>query len=84
MTSSIIIGIHGLLNKPPKETLQTWWQAAIEEGLQHNHESQESVPFELVYWADVRNPQPISLEELDEHYEKAMGQGPPDRYVTIQ
>lgn len=24
--TKIIIGIHGLANKPPKQTLETWWQ----------------------------------------------------------
>ncbi len=37
MSDGIIIGIHGLLNKPAKELLEPWWLEAIEEGLDRNH-----------------------------------------------
>lgn len=30
----VILGVHGLLNKNAKETIQTWWKSAIEEGLE--------------------------------------------------
>jgi hypothetical protein len=33
MAQTIIIGVHGLLNKPPKETLEKWWSESINEGL---------------------------------------------------
>lgn len=65
---AIIIGIHGLLNKPEKGTLQGWWADALVEGLRANGVEISSVPFELAYWADVRNPAPIPLDELDEPY----------------
>ena len=29
----IIIGIHGLANKPNKKTLEDWWKKSILEGL---------------------------------------------------
>lgn len=69
MEDVVIIGLHGLLNKPEKETLESWWRAAIEEGLQLNHDLHISIPFELVYWADIRNTHPIPTAELDERYE---------------
>ena len=33
---SIIIGIHGLANKPPVDEKTRWWKAAIAEGLDQN------------------------------------------------
>lgn len=81
MGESIIIGIHGLLNKPPKDTLEEWWKESIQEGLMRNHSQGDlQFDFQLAYWADVRNPNPIPLADLDEKYEKAQGQGPLQRY----
>ena len=34
--SSVVIGIHGLANKPEKPILTEWWQKAIREGLSIN------------------------------------------------
>lgn len=34
--SKLIIGIHGLSNKPPEKTLATWWEKAMLEGLHVN------------------------------------------------
>jgi hypothetical protein len=31
--AKIIIGIHGLWNKPPKKNLNAWWKASIFEGI---------------------------------------------------
>lgn len=77
MQNSIIIGIHGLLNKPPRDILEDCWLAAIREGLQRNHNENDVIPnFELAYWADVRNLAPIPIDDLGERYEKAQGQGP--------
>ncbi len=59
--SKVIIGIHGLSNKPPKDTLARWWKEAITEGLEKNTGiSNPSIHFESVYWADVmyQNPDP--------------------------
>jgi len=81
MGESIIIGIHGLLNKPPKYTLEGWWKDSIKEGLHRNlNQGDLQLDFHLAYWADVRHPNPISLSDLDEKYEPAQGQGPLNRY----
>jgi hypothetical protein len=74
----IIIGIHGLLNKPPKADLESDWRKAIEEGLERNFDLNEEVPFRMVYWADVRHESPLS--DNDEPYVKAAGDGPLKRY----
>lgn len=56
--AKVIIGIHGLGNKPAKKTLENWWRAAIEEGLSRNGKKVPEFKFELVYWADVLYDQP--------------------------
>lgn len=50
----IIIGIHGLANKPPREKLEKWWRQSIEEGLQINCKLKKpEFNFKMVYWADL-------------------------------
>ena len=57
--SAILIGIHGLSNKPEKSTLKDWWEKAIAEGLEKNVGFKNiSFDFSLVYWADVTYPNP--------------------------
>ena len=57
--SKIIIGIHGLGNKPPPKTLSAWWKAAIREGLKSIKKPKEQFTFELVYWAHCLYPVPL-------------------------
>lgn len=80
MADPIIVGIHGLLNKPPQKDLEEWWAKAITEGLQRNHNLSQPPPFSLAYWANIRNPEPIAVADLEERYEKAPGQGPLKRF----
>ena len=80
MPESIFIGIHGLKNKPAKDLLARWWAQSLAEGLHRNHALTASLPFELVYWADVQYPVPIPEPEIDNPYIKAQGQGPLRRY----
>ena len=53
---SLIIGIHGLSNKPEKNQLAQWWQSAIQEGLKANRGIDQQVNFNSLYWADVMYP----------------------------
>ncbi|MGQ1784537.1 MULTISPECIES: PGAP1-like alpha/beta domain-containing protein [unclassified Saccharicrinis] len=62
----VIIGIHGLGNKPPKYLLQKWWKDAINEGLKRNHISKSLPVFELVYWADILYEKPLNKWEKDD------------------
>jgi len=55
----IIIGIHGLKNKAPKDILQNWWELSIKEGLSKNGFSSQKLNFELLYWADLNYQQPL-------------------------
>ena len=52
--SKIIIGIHGLANKPPKGELEKGWVDAIMEGLDKNCGGYApEFDYEMVYWADL-------------------------------
>ena len=52
--SAVIVGIHGLANKPDKQTLAEWWEAAIREGLDKNcGERNADFEYVTVYWADL-------------------------------
>jgi len=68
---NVIIGVHGLLNKPAKEILEPWWKSAIEEGLLVHHGSSAPFSFKLVYWANVRNSTPLATVGVKEPYEKS-------------
>lgn len=77
--SKVIIGIHGLGNKPSREVLQGWWLESMKEGLNGIGSLKKMPPFELIYWADVINYKPLDpaitdIEDLyyiDEKYEPA-------------
>jgi hypothetical protein len=80
MPASIVIGIHGLKNKPAKDLLARWWAMSLLEGLQRNHGLASPPAFELAYWADIQYPAPIPEAEIDNPYITADGQGPLPRY----
>ena len=75
----IIIGIHGLGNKPDKATLKKWWQMSMTEGLKAIGKDTAMPTFELVYWADLMYEKPLdkSVKDpenpyyLDERYNKS-------------
>jgi hypothetical protein len=64
--SKLIIGIHGLGNKPPQKVLKQWWKASIHEGLKAIGHPGVFFQFELVYWADVLHPEPLDPALSDE------------------
>jgi hypothetical protein len=63
--AKIILGIHGLGNKPPKLLLGRWWRAAMEEGLRAIGHPRRLRQFRLVYWADFLHPKPLDPEVRD-------------------
>jgi hypothetical protein len=65
--SKIIIGIHGLGNKPPQEILKKWWKRSIFEGLAAIGHPRFFFKFELVYWANLLHPQPLNPAEKDKN-----------------
>jgi len=58
--ANVIIGIHGLGNKPPKYLLEQWWKLAMTEGLKTNNFETVLPKFELIYWADILHDQPFT------------------------
>lgn len=63
----IIIGIHGLSNKPEAKVLSEDWKKALLEGLRKNAKiEKDSIPFELVYWANVMHKPPLPNAEYRE------------------
>jgi hypothetical protein len=57
--AKIIIGIHGLGNKPPSKTLTAWWKEAIWEGMENLKKPKPQFTFELIYWAHFLYPVPL-------------------------
>ena len=58
--TTVIVGIHGLANKPDKSILAGWWENSIREGLAKNCGLQNAdLEFQMVYWADLlyKHPQ---------------------------
>jgi len=66
--SEIIIGIHGMGNKPPPKTLTRWWQASVREGLKRIKKSKLALNFELVYWAHNLHPTPLKPRIKDKEH----------------
>lgn len=62
--AKVIVGIHGLANKPDKAQLNEWWRASLDEGLQKNEGlSSPQFDFHMVYWADLLYRHPLHCEE---------------------
>ncbi|MEJ2453499.1 MAG: hypothetical protein P8103_05015 [Candidatus Thiodiazotropha sp.] len=62
--AKVIVGIHGLANKPEKEILKTWWEASIREGLKKNEDiDSPEFDFHMVHWADLLYKYPLHEEE---------------------
>ncbi len=52
--AKVIVGIHGLANKPASDVLADWWEKAIREGLVKNCDvGNAPFSFHMVYWADL-------------------------------
>lgn len=68
--AKVIIGIHGLGNKPSKEILEEWWRMAMQEGLDKLDKPYELPKFELVYWADILYEKPLDgqIEDKEDSY----------------
>jgi hypothetical protein len=63
----IIIGIHGLHNKPPRKLLTKWWRKSIREGLLRDYSVFKPFSFQMVYWSDVNyeKPQDSTIRDID-------------------
>lgn len=63
--SKIIIGIHGLGNKPPFNILHKWWEMSIADGLMAINHPFPLNNFNLVYWANHIYPEPLDIKEKE-------------------
>lgn len=84
----IIIGIHGIGNKPPADILQDWWLSSINDGLKRYNYPAQQINFELVYWADILHESPLNPEEVDKKNtgfmdEKYSNEDPPSPDCSI-
>lgn len=61
----VIIGIHGLSNKPPAPVLRDWWILSIHDGMASIGLPKIPFRFELLYWADLFYPQPLDVTITD-------------------
>ncbi|MBN1560663.1 DUF393 domain-containing protein [candidate division KSB1 bacterium] len=57
----VIIGIHGLRNKPPARVLKDWWVVSIRDSFENIGQPQLPFRFELLYWVDLLYQQPSNL-----------------------
>ena len=84
--SKIIIGIHGMGNKPEHRLLEKWWKSAIREGLRKKGHF-VFLKLKLVYWASILHPQPYNIHcadnkdplFLDEPYRKSINRSVPEQ-----
>jgi hypothetical protein len=77
----IIIGVHGLDNKPELRILRDWWKSAIDEGIARNCLGRKpKIRFKLVYWSDLMYAAPLGVAEVSEPYVAAEGSGPLPRF----
>lgn len=63
--SKVIIGIHGLGNKPPKDLLEEWWRLSMNDGLREAGHRFDGFSFHMTYWADTLHPVPLDPEVKD-------------------
>jgi hypothetical protein len=63
--SRVVIGIHGLGNKPPFDLLAKWWKSSICEGLRHISKPHKFFKFHIVGWSDLLHDQPEDLTLTD-------------------
>ena len=88
--TKVIVGIHGLANKPEKVLLAEWWESSIREGLKRNcGVSKPEFDFHMVHWADLLYKNPLhdddnyNFDKLynDEPHKKATGSGRLEEYM---
>ncbi len=63
--ADVIIGIHGLKNKPPESLLKDWWQLSMIEGLKSVNHHSKFPQFLLVVWSDILYEKPLDIFERD-------------------
>jgi hypothetical protein len=85
---SVIIFIHGLGNKPPKQLLENWWKRALLDGLVLEEQKNALPKTEMVYWTDLlydklldpSETNPDSPYYIDEPYVEPNSDGVNEQY----
>lgn len=88
--ANVIIGVHGLGNKPSRHLLEYWWKLSMEEGLKSQDSKVPLSEFKLACWSDLIHDKPQDPGEtdpgspyfIDEKYEKAPANIPVVNYST--
>lgn len=73
--SKVIIGIHGLANKPEESILASYWKKSIAEGLKNVNAQNLEFNFEMVYWAKYLYRYPMH-EDTDYKFDKLYNDEP--------
>ncbi len=73
--AKVIIGIHGLGNKPKKELLEEWWRKSMIEGLNKTDIDYQLPEFELIYWADILHEKPLDESIKDTKHPLYLDEG---------
>ncbi len=80
----IIVGIHGLANKPEEGLFKSWWIESIKEGLSSAGYPDARFRFESVYWADIFYERPQHPDEKNPesqfYMEEPYVRGNPEAY----
>ncbi len=87
---NVIIGVHGLGNKPASLLLERWWKLALTEGLRTFGYNSVLPQFRIAYWADILHEKcqdpdeknPDSPYFLDEKYVEAPEYFPVENFST--
>ncbi len=66
--AKVVIGIHGLGNKPPEKILSKWWKLSLQEGMTAESLPAVNFKFALLYWAQFMHPLPQEPSEIVEPY----------------
>lgn len=66
---TIVLGIHGLGNKPAHGLLKSWWKKSLIEGLRKIEGAPTQFNFRMVYWADIMYEYPLSPKVRDPKHE---------------
>ena len=84
----VIICIHGLANKPPKDVLERWCRKSIREGLKTIEKKGTPFKLKLVYWADLMHEQPQNMKETnkksDTYFDDPYLPGDPNAYSDFK
>lgn len=66
---TIVLGVHGLGNKPARSLLQLWWKKSLLEGLAKIEGAPNRFRFKMIYWADIMYPKPLDPTVKDPDHE---------------